>query len=449
MALEKLHSLIAGKELGDPGLFNDALAVKVQGLLDEAKAVGTFVSSWDKLQDLLLEAQLARKSRMPPDFVGVHKMNRSNFGLSGADVHAHGDEILQSGFSWRRASDATAVEIDPTDKDAKSFNEKLANLSGGLIPALRQLKLLSIGSSHTNAFLRALNARCRTNVDRLKNENGLLDPDFWCMRQPQLKDALEGGLMWFVIHRDVPKVWPDLIDCVQRALNTQAVGGQSEVEVMLSMHSIMQSNIRDGKDPDWNQITKAAGFSMPACTPYIHVLADFVQHHAGNGELLEELSLFQKTIEGNKARSKRILGSLFLSRISAMSFGKAIKCPHIQTALIKANLASPKNKITDGMCHLVTPQHVLSMTSKQNLGKTKQIDTLMLDARSLLAGLPNLRSDTKVRALGMLDIRLVTHVLNLGKHIEEQKFDNVGQIVKVHAAAAAFYSYIYPFTTPV
>ena len=89
------------------------------------------------------------------------------------------------------------------------------------------------------------------------------------------------------------------------------------------------------------------------------------------------------------------------------------------------------------------------MTSNTNLGNTKQIDTLMLEARSLLAGLPNLRSDTKVRALGMLDIRWVTHVLNLGKHIEEQKFDNVGQIVKVHAAAAAFYSYIYPFTTPV
>ena len=152
MALERMRSLIAETKLTNPGLFNDDSVVKVQGLLDEAIAVGTFVSSWDQLQDALLEAQLAWKSRMPPDFVGVHKLNRCKFGLSGADVHTHGDEILQSGFSWRRASDATAVEIDPNDIDAKSLNDKLANLSGGLIPTLRQLKLLSIGSSHTNSF---------------------------------------------------------------------------------------------------------------------------------------------------------------------------------------------------------------------------------------------------------------------------------------------------------
>ncbi len=71
--------------------------------------------------------------------------------MSGPDAHHHGSQILQAGFSWKKASDATAVEFPPAPLHIQptAENEKYSKLSNGLIPPLSQLKLLSLGGVHT------------------------------------------------------------------------------------------------------------------------------------------------------------------------------------------------------------------------------------------------------------------------------------------------------------
>ena len=425
-AVTRMNKLSAEGALSDPLLYTAKVVEQVQCLLDQATQTGAFVAAWDSIQDALTDARLGWKSQADAAFVGIHQHNRSRFGVSGYDVHSHGYDVLQVGFSWRRASDATGVEADPQDIEAKEYNDGLVNLAGGLIPPLQQLKLLSIGSSHTNAFLRAMKTRCKTMIEPLQDARGHIDTDTWCLRQPLLKQALSDGLVWFVIHRHAPKVWPTLIPVVQKALNTDARGGQTEVEVMLSMHVLMELSINEGKSPDWEHITKAAAFSMPACANYIPVLANFVQNHSGNGEMLEEISTFQKTVRDN---GKKFLGSVFYAKLNSMTFGKGIKCPHVQAALIKANLSSPKNKITDNLCHMITSGHVTSMTSKDKLANTRNIDTLIAEARKLVSHVP--KSEATVKALGMFDIRLVLHVLKIGKQLEDTKFESLGEIVQV------------------
>ena len=49
-----------------------------------------------------------------------------------------------------------------------------------------------------------------------------------------------------------------LIDTVQKALNTVAASGQSELEVMLSMHRMMMQSLPLGQVPNWTNIMKAA-----------------------------------------------------------------------------------------------------------------------------------------------------------------------------------------------
>ena len=60
----------------------------------------------------------------------------------------------------------------PFDQDEVDSNTRLVELSMGVIPPLRSLKLLSLGSSHTNTGLRQIKAGVVSVVDRLKDSDG-------------------------------------------------------------------------------------------------------------------------------------------------------------------------------------------------------------------------------------------------------------------------------------
>ena len=329
--------------LSNPALFTSDVVRKVQLLLSDAEETGAKVAAWDAIIELLKAHNIAWTSRVKPGFVGVHPDNRSTKGISAAEVHKHGMDILTAGFSLRKAADATAIEADAEWSNhwqqANTFNDNLVKLADGMLPKLEELKLLSIGSSHTNAFLRALSARAKTCVEKLQDGAGCLDYDGLTAKSQHLRDACMHGLTWTVLHKDCSKVWPMLIDTVQKALNTVAASGQSELEVMLSMHRMMMQSLALGQVPNWTNIMKAATFSLPQCESYIHVLADYVQKSSGDGELLREVSEYQQTRADGAP--KKILGSVFLGKVGDMKFGQAVKCPHVQTALLKANLSSP------------------------------------------------------------------------------------------------------------
>ena len=140
--------------LSNPALFTSDVVRKVQLLLSDAEETGAKVAAWDAIIELLKAHNIAWTSRVKPGFVGVHPDNRSTKGISAAEVHKHGMDILTAGFSLRKAADATAIEADVWSdqwQQAQTFNDRLGQLSDGMLPKLEELKLLSIGSSHTNA----------------------------------------------------------------------------------------------------------------------------------------------------------------------------------------------------------------------------------------------------------------------------------------------------------
>ena len=85
----------------------------VQDMIDACISDGKYLAGWEAIQEVLIAKGLASTIQMPPDYVGVHPDNRSKFGLTGPDSHAHGEEILDIGFSWKKAADATAQELPP------------------------------------------------------------------------------------------------------------------------------------------------------------------------------------------------------------------------------------------------------------------------------------------------------------------------------------------------
>ena len=137
-----------------------ALVSEVQGLIDKGEATGQQTGAWEAILAVLTTNKMVLKLQLPPEVVGVHPQNRSNLGVDCVAAQEHGDDILQAGYSSQKASDATCFECPPGDmaKDFEDFNENLLKESNGYLPPLSTLKYLSVGGSHTNTFLRHVNA---------------------------------------------------------------------------------------------------------------------------------------------------------------------------------------------------------------------------------------------------------------------------------------------------
>ena len=146
------------------GAYTDESVAEVQHIIDSAS--NRKVQAWDEIKHKLVGAGLASVQQVQPQFVGVHPCNRSSFGIDPARVHEHGHDIVRSGFSWNKTTDVVAIEVPPAPHNAEinRVNTELVHLSDGLLPELSQLKLASVGGSHTNAYLRALVAGTRTIV---------------------------------------------------------------------------------------------------------------------------------------------------------------------------------------------------------------------------------------------------------------------------------------------
>ena len=112
------------------------------------------------------------------------------------------------------------------------------------------------------------------------------------VNRPAFKEALEKGLKWTVLHWQAPHVWPELLPLVQAALNVQAHGKITEVEVMLGMHRQAAKAEIAGFEPDWKAVQKAAAQNLPTCAMYVEVLANYVKKNSGAGALLHDLSSF-------------------------------------------------------------------------------------------------------------------------------------------------------------
>ena len=401
----------------------------VAAIIEEANRTGARVSAGDKVKAILDANKLSWTARVPVDFVGVHPQNRNGLGVGGSDAHFHGLQILTAGFSWTKASDATAFECSPDDTAAADCNDKWVKLSGGLLPDLTAMKLLSIGGAHTNGFLRAVKAQCRTTIASLADGSGKLSLDRLAVGRPEFRDACENGLRWLVVHRDAPKVWPGLAMLIQKALNTEAQGQQSEVECMLDIFALYKDACTN-PPADWTLIQEAVCYSMPPCSSYIGVVCSYVREHAGDGELLMELSQFQKAFETSGA-ARRIIGSEFLQKLASMKFPLGKKHPHLVTACVKANLSSPAHKVTDGVGKLLPVSVVSTLVGKKMAEHVGVAEDIMHTAR-LICDMNSVPDHIKVQKLGKLDCRIVLFLCNKLKDSEKTSFSTLDNIGEVH-----------------
>ena len=408
--------------------FTPGLIDEVQNHITRAAATGARVTAVEAIISILEKAGLAYKQQVPPEYVGIHPKNRSGLMLAIAEVHAHGAEILKTGWSWRKAADATAFEAPPDASVATVANERIVRLSQEMLPPLVTCRLLSVGASHTNAFLRAVKAGCKTLLPSLDNGQGRMSLDHLSVDRPEFREAVQAGLVWTVLHHQCDVAWPGptgLCSLIQGSLNTRAQSDQGEVEILLELSALREAAEAAGVEPEWKAIVRSVQSTLPRCSSYVDELAKHVRVQAP--ELLVELQLFTKSHV--RAAGPRACGVDFWNKLNGLKFGGTERYPYVMLSMVEANLHSPK--VSDGLCKLISPTALSGLTNATNRENVRLAEQLMHHARRILETM-GISEEPRVSLIGRLDVRCALFLTKMGKSgLEGKAYDSLAAIAEV------------------
>ena len=415
---------------------NPDVVARVQKLLEQGNKGEQVVTKWEEIIVDLKNNDLVQRIQLRPDFVGIHSLNRSTFGIDGRSMNLHGGKIDKQGFSFKKAADATAVEppIDPkelaTEIDANASN---VELSDGLLPALTAVKALSIGGANTNGFLRAVRGRAPTIIASCADASGCWDKDAMVQKCNALGEAADIGMWWDVIDRRCPIAWPLLVPVGINALNAKAGTEVSEVSVMLSLALSAAADEAAGKKVNWDLAKKTACANSPACEVYIDDLAAYVDA-CGGVDVIIDLADYVKCVLSEKAVATRILGGQFIANINALKFKGHTQKPLLKNAGLKAQLVCPVCFVEGGVCMLVKKSDIDKLKSDKNKANVDRAETMMQEAKDY-ATAAQLPPPVVSRLTGTFDSRVFLFLCGRGADSSDAKnFESLNEIGKARLA---------------
>ena len=126
------------------------------------------------------------------------------------DVHQLIADISSIGFS-HEMTNCICVEIASGDRAFMDFNNRIADMSHGLLPRFGdayRVKYASLAGSHTNAALRCLLDGTKHPIkdSKLANADGRLDMGSARQVDSILTEAASSGLRWKVIDYEVGQI---------------------------------------------------------------------------------------------------------------------------------------------------------------------------------------------------------------------------------------------------
>lgn len=271
-------------------------------------------------------------------------------------------------------------------------------------------------------------------VERLDDGSGFLNYDKLTNNRPEFKAACDEGMVWTKLHWGTPFAWPQPPGLAQEALNIRCQHRPGETEVMVNIGNRVKSLMVAGiRNVDWSQLTEQALHSNPTCGTYIKSCVQYVKINSGGetNELIHELGDHQKLFGLVKGGGERTLGQEYLNKAGTLQFGKIDQYPHVVNACMKANYSCPANKVIDGVCRLLLPQHIGSLVQKDKRPQVVAAEKLMTTCRGLLNALNISPGDAvRTKLLGLLDVRLVLHILKREKEGGCGEYENMDAIAK-------------------
>lgn len=275
-------------------------------------------------------------------------------------------------------------------------------------------------------------------VDGLAETGTYLNKEQLCVGQPQFQDALTGGLMWTILHKDCAVAFrkcnehDGIAGFIQGALNCSVKTSQSEVELMLRMAKRAGTILSSASMPsaEWEAIERSAVEGLPACAPWIKSIRGYVQ--VTTLELLNELVDFARTISKTETlASGRMLGGDFLNKLSMINFGPGQKRPYILSACIKVQWLNPAVK--NNICNFLTPGNLNELSKPSNKALVMKAESLLHESRSTIDRL-TMSASAKTKLRGKVDCRVVCFLLKKGKELENKNYKTLDEVSKAESA---------------
>ena len=220
--------------------------------------------------------------------------------------------------------------------------------------------------------------------------------------------------------------YPQLPSLVQGALNSTNVCYEAcgEVELLATIANRANEILKVGGTPDYVNIA-----SMAAAGPianYSHVLAKFVQSHAG-GPPFSCIDYLTSFVHQDKSVA---LGKEFMQSVVETAFSNTNMFPLCRVGFLACNLTCPKSKIQDGFSRLLTRTDIVACKAKKYAPVLHEMENNMAEAWTKVLATEN--SSHAYKCFGRLQVRSILHLLKKEKHGQEEKvFESLAAILRI------------------
>lgn len=376
----------------------------------------------------LFRVGLAQRVNLKPEQVRVHPLNRNGVGLDTAEVHELCQKLLGdesgAGISKKEIESNAVCFMLPPDgqdlEDAIKLNTALVDFADGkLAPWVENVVgYLSIAGSHFTAMCNAIDKCCHTDVEAIRTKANLIDKTTIFAKSPVMEELISDGWSWMVIHYEVARAFPSLIEILMEA--RQATG---QVQHMETEHQILKKVAAEimrihsaNGTVDRALLRKRALRSQPRCAPYVDSLIDFAERFlAGHPNLIEDVDNFVKACNyGDK-----ICHSRFFEMLATADICGKHGATWLRIAVWKAQLSS--SKMVNGICASITDADIKSLSSMADA--VKEANDLMAAYRCMVKT-TNLPNTVQATLLGVCDVRIVYTLLGK-KEKNRVSFTNV------------------------
>ena len=292
-----------------------------------------------------------------------------------------------------------------------------------LAPVQGNESWLSMGTGHMNAFCRAANHGCKTNIAFLADASGIIDVAA-LKRQKDFKTMLERGWRWLQLPWQVEAAWPSSPSMFQQALNgsNDIASSASELEGAVSMAESLQQGRPEA------EAIQAATAGSPPWTTYAPIILKLAKFFGGGvkAPLLYQLDRFAKTLGED-----RRLGEEFLTAIVTLKWQGSKEYPRVVDALLTCNMVSAR--IFDGIARTITKTDITALSTKAKMvgvvAADKQLEEVAEYCKQLMVA--EFDENAVLNAEGLFKCRVGAHLCGKGKlTFEGRVFKELDDIVR-------------------
>ena len=372
------------------------------------------LAKWQKVQQKLLNANLAWYATLTCDQLAVHPCNRGGAGVSPLMVHKKGQEIAVNGADLSLLSGSVCFELNPSPSEKMKqlhFNKQLAEASDGMLAYTGAERYGTVAKSHTSQWVKAIQFGCKSNTSVAVD--GALSRETMVRRDEQLAVMVEKGWQWLVVASVVEESLPNLPSLATLALHSTNSSYESINELELMSHLTMEAK-RSGHNMDWDAMSQAICTGGPVAS-YSKTVGKFVQLYSGGEDypLVHFLVAFAKHYTAALSFGQEYMSSVVNTQLQQNNL-----MPFTRLSLLCANLAAPSNKVVDGLARLLSKQDVEKLRGKKILPEVLKLEALLEQAWKDCKGQDHMFT---VKIFGKLCVRSVLAVLGKSKQGPENK----------------------------